>query len=97
MGIREDLLAQITDLQGKVAILDSAPEDIYTLNTVVLFDAANGSKWYYRKTDEESWVNVKGGIVRNLAYWIYLATQSNVGYFEVYVLTPEEVPIFASS
>ncbi len=102
MGRREDIQDHINELQAQLDILNSAPEDTYSFGTVAVFAAATGDKWYYVKIAEESWSKLKRSsasteIARALSEWILHAVNSNIGYFEVYILTVEETPIYASA
>lgn len=88
--------AQIAELNRQLGILNSAPADTFPLGTVVVFNAATGSKWYYFKVAEETWAS-KDGEEKDLASWILEAMDSNIGYFEVYKLLVSPTPIFASA
>lgn len=94
---KAEIQAQITALQVQLGILNSAPSDTFPIGTVVVFSASSGSKWYRVKTAEETWKNLLGAAEKTLAEWILESMESNIGYFEVYVLKVQETPIFASS
>ncbi len=97
MALRDDLEAQIASLEARLAILNGAPEDTYNFGTVVVFSSAN-SRWHYVKDNEESWRDMtNGGPTKPLSEWILEARESPVGYFEVYVLSVANTPIYAAS
>ena len=97
MTLRDELNAEITEAQRKLAILNSAPSDTFNLGTAVVFSAANGFKWYYVKTSEETWLDLRSGNAKDLASWILEAKDSAIGYFEVYELRPQPAPVYASA
>lgn len=98
MGIKATLQAEIAERQAKLNIFNTIPEDTYSLGTLALF-SGGGSKWYYVKTAEETWKKVDGSNeVRELAEWIYLnKVLAPDLYFEVYIMTPSALPIYASA
>lgn len=98
MGYREELLSEIAVRQLKLDVLDRAPEDTFTFGTVVVFDAGNGRRTYYAKVNEEAWIKLNGSPTEKpLNIWILLYVENFNGYFEIYELKPQAVPIFASS
>lgn len=98
MSLRTDLISQIADLQAKLAILNGVAEDTFSFGTVMVFAAGLGgaTKWYYHKTQEETWVSDLGE-EKDLASWILVARESNIGYFEVYELRVQPTPFYASA
>ena len=99
MTARSDLLAQKAEIDRKLGILNRVGEDTFNLGTVVVFSAASGVHWYYRKVAEETWRDMQSqsGAVSTLAEWVLEAEDANVGYFEIYALTPAQTPFYASS
>ena len=97
--MRDIITAKITALQVQLAILNRVPPDTFTFGTTVVFASGPGGKykWYYVKTGEETWMNFKDGTEKDLARWILAAMESDIGYFEVYVLVVQSTPIFASA
>ncbi len=91
-----ELQAQVAALQLKINVLQSVGEDTFPLNTVALLSSAT-SKWFYRKTAEESWLDLNSGKIKQLREWILEAKESPQGYFEVYILTVPNTPYYASS
>lgn len=84
----QELQEQIAELQAEVNILNSAPSDTYPFGTVVRFVAnSNTTKWHYIKTSEETWLSMEASSSRSLSEWILDAVNSDIGYFEVYLLT----------
>jgi hypothetical protein len=95
---KAEIQAKITVLQTQLGILNNSPSDTYPIGTMVVFSAAAGQRWYRLKIAEELWRNMTNvNEERSLAEWILAASESNIGYFEVYVLTVAATPIFASS
>lgn len=96
--LKEELESQLALIQARLAILNGSPEDVYPFGTVVVFAASSNTlKWHYVKDNEESWRDMQnGGPTKPLSEWILKARESDVGYFEVYVLTVAETPIYAS-
>ena len=94
---KDDIQKKINSLQAELAILSRVPDDTFSFGTVALFSASSGAKWYYVKTDEESWRSFQRSQTETLEYWIDEAINSAVGYFEVYIMTPANKPIFTSS
>lgn len=99
MTIRDEVVAGIAKLQARLAVIDRINEDTFTFGTVVVFSAATGSKWYYIKTGEELWLDMQNDIrgEQQLIEWILGAIDSEIGYFEVYVLDTRATPFFASA
>ena len=103
MGILQDLQAQKADIEAKIAILQGVDEDTFNLHTVAQFSAASGSKWFYLKIGDEQWLRLtvisssQGANTRQLREWIYEAKTSDVGYFEVYMMSPAANPFYASA
>lgn len=93
------LKKQIADLQAELGILTTFPEDTYPLGTVAVFASGVGghNKTYYKKIEEETWANIATNEEKDLASWILFTRQSDIGYFEVYILTPAASPIYASA
>ncbi len=96
MSQKSEIEAQIAELQAQLAILNGIPEDTFYFNTVVVFASSSG-KWYYVKIGEELWRNLITGVEKDLASWVFDATQSNIGYFEAYALIAQPSPWYASS
>lgn len=96
MGRKKELEDQIALLQAKLNEFNNTPEDIYPLNTVVVFSFSNQRKIHYSKTAEELWRKLGTGTTKSLADWIIDTKELDAGYFEVYVLKTEETPIYAS-
>ena len=96
-----ELQAQIAELQALAALYNTFPPDIYNLGTVALFTANNNAtKWYYEKVGEEQWRRLASGgdtEFKPLADWIYVAKTTTSTYFEVYIMTPGNAPIYASA
>jgi hypothetical protein len=97
------LQEQLNKIQSKLDILNRVPEDTYPFGTIIRF-AANGNavKWHIMKIDEESWIKIGPGfnssttVAQSTGDWILEAVDSNIGYFEVYVLTVGNAPIYTS-
>lgn len=98
-NIKQRLLDQKAEIDQKLSVINRVPEDTFNFGTVLVFSARTGHKWYYVKINEETWQDKQSndGAVAPLVDWIFDAINSNIGYFEVYVMTPAEIPIFASS
>ncbi len=98
MGAKEDIQKEIDRLQRKLNAFDRIGEDIYPLGTVIVFSSSI-NKWYYVKEGEESWGSLKNrnSATEPLSYWIMQAEDTYSGYFEVYVLVAQEVPIYTKS
>ncbi len=96
MGLREDLQAQLAEVQGQLAILDNIPEDTFNFGTVLIYAPATGAKAYYVKTGEEIWTNIKSGLTNDLASIIFNFKTASIGYFEIYEMRAESAPIYAS-
>lgn len=94
MGRKQEIENEIKELQKDLVILSRVGEDTYPIGTLALFTGTR--KWYYVKVAEESWRNVGGNREQELRDWIFEAEKSNVGYFEVYILNPDQSPIYAS-
>lgn len=95
----DELKEQRNKLNQQIALLESLPEDIYPFGTVALFSDED-KKWFYLKTGEEQWIQLKGNsnVEKSLAEWIFNARQFNTpSYFEVYIMTPEPTPLYASA
>lgn len=97
MTLRQNLEAQVIEAQRQLAILDNIDEDIFNFGTVAVFSAPSHPRWYYVKVAEESWKSFTNGTQKALADWIFEAEESNVGYFEVYMMTAAPDPFYASS
>lgn len=100
MSTLTDLQAQLADIQAKIALFSTFPEDTYNFGTLVLFASQNNTKHtYYRKNAEESWKPLKGtDPAQPLAEWLYkFKTEQPDEYFEVYVMSPGNLPIYASA
>lgn len=98
MTLKSDIQAQIAALQAQLAILNGAPNDTYNLGTIARFAAnSNTTHFHYKKTAVETWTDMSSGVQQDLASWILNATQSNIGYFEVYILSPAASPIYSHS
>lgn len=96
MSLLQDLQAQLADTQAKIDILLNAPEDTYPFGTIIRF-AYNGNagKFHIMKNGEESWVKLPsatGG--KTIGEWIVDSQTQSIGYFEMYVMTPAESPIY---
>ncbi len=96
-----ELQAQIAALQLKINVLQSVGEDTFPLNTIAQFNFATGTRSWYRKIAEESWVDIQnGGSSKQLREWI-LKYKEDLGstYFEVHILvvTDENNPYWATA
>lgn len=105
MSEKAQVQTQIAALQAKLVILNRIPEDTFPFGTILRFAGSN-FKWHYMKVEEESWTPLNGGSSTSgsyslgphpIDYWVVSALDSNIGYFEIYVLSPAASPIFASS
>jgi hypothetical protein len=95
---RAEIIAEIARLEAQLVILNLVPTDSYPFGTVVVFAADNNrTKWHYLKTGEEAWKKFGFTTEMTLAEWILSAKESEVGYFEVYVLTVAANPIYTSA
>jgi hypothetical protein len=97
--LKEQIEQEIAVLQARLNNLNRVPTDTYPFGTVVRFAANNNtSKWHYIKTAEDSWKSLEEDIntEQDLASWILEALESSIGYFEVYVLTVANTPLFTS-
>lgn len=97
---RQELQQAIDQLNAQLTILNSVPTDSFPVGTVVVFSSDNNTRhWYYRKLNNELWTTMlfKSKEEKPLEEWILQTTQSDIGYFEVYVLTVAETPFYASS
>lgn len=95
---KSELEAEIAALEDQLAILSSVGEDTFNIGTIMVFSMANPvAHWYYAKTAEETWLDVKSGEEQPLANWILDTVYANVGYFEVYELRAQPLPFYASS
>ena len=98
MTLRNDLLAEKAEIDRKLAILNRSPSDIFPIGTIAVFTSNSGHRWHYRKTAEETWVEMQGNFSENdLASWILISEESNVGYFEVYIMTAAATPVYTTS
>jgi hypothetical protein len=99
MTVRSDILDEIARLQTQLATLNRVPSDTFPIGSIVVFASGIGgkNKWYYVKTAEETWRYFVTNVEKDLASWILEATEASIGYFEVYVLTVNGSPIFASA
>jgi hypothetical protein len=98
MTLRDDLNAELAEVQRKLAIVNRVPDDTYSFGTIAVFADTHAQKWHYLKTGEESWKNMQNNAAtKPLVDWVFESAQSGVGYFEVYILTVAAVPIFTSS
>ena len=95
--IRSDLVAEIERLETLLARYDAVPEDTFNLGTVIRFAYNNNQgHWHLIKTAENTWKYVGGQNERSLPEWVIHAIDANLGYFEVYVLSPGESPIYVN-
>jgi leucyl aminopeptidase (aminopeptidase T) len=99
MGRKEQIQERINTLQKQLVAINRIPEDRFSIGTVLRFSAnSNNIKWHIVKTAEESWVKVESiQTTATLEDWILNATESNVGYFEVYELKVQPQPLYTSS
>ncbi len=98
MGVKEDLQALLTETQNKLNILNSISDDVYNIGTIVRFSAAsNTQQWHIKKVSEGSWKNLSSAATKQLAEWILHFNETNIGYFEAYVMNPEATPFYASA
>ncbi len=94
---KQKLQEEIAEKQALLALYSTFPEDTYNLNTVAVFSNALG-KWFYLKIAEETWKPMVGTATpQSLADWIFEARTASDAYFEVYILTPGNQPIYASA
>jgi hypothetical protein len=96
MSRRDDIQAEIEALQKKLSHLDKIGEDTFHFNTVLQFSAGNGLKWFIRKIDEETWVNIKTGQTGTLVDWI-LDSEEKSGPFEVYEMRAQPQPVYSGN
>ncbi len=98
MQTRAEILNKIAELQLLLGRYDATPEDVFHFGTIIRIAANNNmTKWHIIKTAEDTWRYLGGnGVERTLAEWILQATDSDLGYFEVYVLEPGSIPIYVN-
>lgn len=97
MGVKQDLEAEDAIIHQKLAIINGMPEDTYPFGTVAQFSYVNGQKDFFIKVAEESWKSVATTNLRPLSDWIYLARYAvSFVHFEVYLMFPDETPIYAT-
>lgn len=98
MSRKTEIQDRIAKLQAQLAIINRTPSDTFHIGTVVVFSSnQNKVHWYYAKTGEEAWLDLKDGTVEKpLADWILNAVESGIGYFEVYDMVPTNL-VFASA
>lgn len=95
---KSELEEEIAALEAQLAILNSVNEDTFNIGTVMVFSMATPvAHWYYAKTAEETWLDVKNGGEQPLANWILDTVEANVGYFEVYEMRAQPTPFYASA
>lgn len=97
---RQELQQAIDQLNAQLTILNSVPTDSFPVGTVVVFSSNNNTRhWHYRKLVNELWTPMAYNSKKELPLeeWILQAKQTDIGYFEVYVLTVAETPFYASS
>lgn len=97
MRLREQVQNKIERLEQQLAILNRIPEDTFTFNTVVKLAYAERAPVFWTKVGEERWIRLSATPkILDLTTLIYEAIESREGYFEVYILEPQETPIYAS-
>lgn len=99
MTLRDELIAERNRIDQKLAILDRVGEDTFNIGAIALFASSAGDKWYYLKEAEEAWRFLNGQTqgAKQLRSWILEAEEANIGYFEVYLLSPANTPFYASA
>jgi hypothetical protein len=98
MSLRDEIVSQIADLEQTLSVVNRFPADTYNLGTVVVFAADhNNLQWHYIKVAEETWKKFGTSAEATLAKWILSAIQSDIGYFEIYVLAVAPNPIYTSA
>lgn len=97
MNLKKKLQDDKREIERKLDIIDRVPGDTFPLGTIAVISLASGRKWYIIKTDEETWQDIKRGNEKDLAQHIFDTVEANSGYFEVYIMTTDETPIYASA
>lgn len=100
MSKLQELIDERDMLNEQIALFATFPEDIYNVGTVVLFSyQENTGKVYYRKVAEELWKPIANPETssKSLAEWLFdFKTNFPEEYFEVYLMAPGNLPIYAS-
>ncbi len=92
---RLEIIAEIQRYELMLQRYDSVPEDMFNFGTIIRIAANNNvTKWHLIKDGEESWRYLDGNGSKTLAEWILEAIDVGLGYFEVYVLSPGNTPIY---
>ncbi len=102
MGRKEEIQGLIEEYQAELALINSTPEDTFHVGTIALFASSTEHKWYYLKTGEEYWVRLRVNNTDNAMnaghlYELILNATKAFIYFEIYILSPGETPIYAYS